>query len=506
MILLLLLFPSYRYIIDADAIGYIGIAERYAKADYHNAINGLWSPLNCWLLVPFLKAGFDPVLAAKYLNCIYGFIALTAFFFLIRKLKIQSFAAVGILIAALLLMLHFVFYKLFGDLLQLTFLLIYMNIICTNNFIDSYKKIAIAAIIGGIGFYSKAYTFYFVAVHLSVLFFLSERKKNGRWFSRELFKKISFTLIILVLIVMPWAFAMKSKYGQFTLSTVGQYNITWSLSQAYEQKRILIEPPPYADSYSIWEDPTFRRVTNITPFTSPKLFLFQVKLIFSNAIDFLKELNNFSFLTIAAMLFSCFLAVAKKRYFVSENKDLAILSFVAIWPLGLLLLHIEARFLWIMLLLILLLTGKLLTYFSDSISRKIWIAVVLVTTASFCLYPVYNLKDSVGSGKTAFQMADAFAKNNIRGNTISNQQNYDELQQSLAVCYLLKNKFYGPMVSDYSSAEILNAIKEYHIEQYIVFYHTSYEKEEILSGLVAKNATTVSPDIFPGLIVLSFKD
>ena len=65
IILFFLLFPYYQYVVDIDAVSYINVAERVAKGEYYHSVNGYWSPLISWILVPFLKGGFDTVLSAK---------------------------------------------------------------------------------------------------------------------------------------------------------------------------------------------------------------------------------------------------------------------------------------------------------------------------------------------------------------------------------------------------------------------------------------------------------
>ena len=48
------LLPFFRYQINPDGISYISIAQKYLIGDIDNAINGHFSPLFSWLLVPFL--------------------------------------------------------------------------------------------------------------------------------------------------------------------------------------------------------------------------------------------------------------------------------------------------------------------------------------------------------------------------------------------------------------------------------------------------------------------
>ena len=52
--------------------------------------------------------------------------------------------------------------------------------------------------------------------------------------------------------------------------------------------------------------------------------------------------------------------------------------------------------------------------------------------------------------------------------------------------------------------EILDAIKKYHINYFILYYTTPYQKDILLSSTLALNAATVLKDIYPGVIVLKF--
>ena len=207
-------------------------------------------------------------------------------------MKIRFFIEIAIMIAAILLILHFAFFRLFGDLLELLFLLLYLNIICSKNFSSNYKGIILAAFVGGIGFYAKAYTFYFAMAHLPLAIFLAGRKDSKNRINLNFIKKTAVAFIVLFATVIGWIIALNLKYGHYTL---GQQNITGSLSPAYHQPRVPFYAPPFANAYSIFDDISYQKFTNITPFTSGKLFLAQLKLIAFNSIKTIGHFNDFSF-------------------------------------------------------------------------------------------------------------------------------------------------------------------------------------------------------------------
>ncbi|MEO5649714.1 MAG: hypothetical protein ABIR03_07320 [Ginsengibacter sp.] len=148
LLLFFLLFPAYQYVVDPDATGYLSVAEKIAKGNYFNSINGIWSPLGSWIVAPFIRSGFNGIITAKWLNGIYGAVSLCLYFYFLKKLKINPYVEIATMFGAVLLIIHFAFSRLFGDLLQVTFLLLYLNIISSNNFGKNYKGIIWAAIVG----------------------------------------------------------------------------------------------------------------------------------------------------------------------------------------------------------------------------------------------------------------------------------------------------------------------------------------------------------------------
>lgn len=503
VLLFLMLFPGYRYSIDPDSTGYFSVAEQLDKGNFYNSINGIWSPLGSWILVPCLKLNLDEIISAKYLNGFYGFLILVSFFYFIKKFKIIFLIEMEIMSAATLLILHFTFSKLFGDLLEVLFLLLYLNIICSKRFSNNYKGIILAAIVAGIGFYAKAYTFYFALVHLPLAIFLTERNNSENVGHINFIKKIFVAVLVLISTAALWIIALNLKYGHYTL---GQQNISGSLSYAYDQPRVPFYPPPFADAYSIFDDISYQKFTNITPFTNGKLFIAQLKLIGFNSIRTIGHFNDFSFAFLIIILISAFLILTKSKSFLAENRNLLLVSFIAVWPLGFLFFHVEPRYLWIMILAVLTLAGILLSYTADKYllpKSNIYLFSFLII-GSFYLYPLLMLKDQYGGGKDYFEIAAVLKRNNIKGNILFSNQSSADYSKSVIINFLSKCKHYGPFTTDYTTQEVIEAIKKYHIHYFILYYSTTFQKETLLTSALALNSTTVLKDIYPGIIALKF--
>ena len=506
-LLFFLLMPGYKYIIDPDAVGYIKIAERVASADYARSVNGLWSPLNAWLLVPFLKAGMNAVLAARYLTGIFGCGSIIALFFLLNKFTVHKYAHVGIMSAATIVLLHYTFHELFADLLLVMMLLVYLNIVCSRNFINSNFKLILCGLFCAAGFYAKAYFFYFGILHLAVTIFILLKHEQQKFSWLHWLGKFAIPIAVLLVSVIPWAFAMKGKYGKLTISTAGQFNQTWVLSTVYPQPKVLFVTPHYEDSYSFWDDPTYWPAKPVTPFTNKTVFLHQLKLLFGNTQETIGMLNDFSFLSMVVLITALLLLTARNRMMIQNKNNSILFALLLLYPLGYIILHVEPRFLWITNISLIILAGITITILQQTgyLKNKFFAVACIICFGSFCLYPLNQLQNQYGQGKEAYAMAAAFRQQGLTGKFISNSYNNEESGRSLALCYLLKAQDYGSPNGDFTQAEILQGIADNKIDHYIMYYNDPSQKEMILSSETAKNARAVLTDVYPGIIILSFR-
>ncbi len=309
--LFIFLFPGYRYLIDADATGYLSVAEKIADGNYLKSVNGIWSPLGSWILVPFIKGGGNAILFAKYLNGFYGLISLILFFHIIRTLKIYFLPAVLIMGAGVLLLLHFSFARLFADNLLVMLLLCYVSIVQSNGFVNNYKKIIAAGFVGALAFYAKAYSFYFVLLHLPIVIIHLEKQNTGFYFSKSGIKKIITGIAVLVIASSFWFIALHNKYGHFIL---GQKNVTGTLTELYKPNKKLIYPPANGD-YAFFDDISSVNAIELTPLDNISLLIIQFKLTLNNALLFISTLNEFSVFLWMIIFISVMLKFYRKKIF-----------------------------------------------------------------------------------------------------------------------------------------------------------------------------------------------
>src|SRR4051812_16710957 len=124
-------YPYLCYYVDnPDTLSYITVAQKFASGNFAEAINGYWSPLICWLLVIPLKFRADAITAFKVLQIIIGWIALIQWMRLVEKLLARKITRIAVSFTAIPFILSYAFLNLTADLLFLTAVLVYINMIC----------------------------------------------------------------------------------------------------------------------------------------------------------------------------------------------------------------------------------------------------------------------------------------------------------------------------------------------------------------------------------------
>lgn len=505
IVLFFLLFPWYQYILDIDAISYIHVAERFAKGEYYYSVNGYWSPLISWILVPFINAGFDPVFTAKYINGLLGLLTLFSCYSLIDKFTINHLLKRILPFVLAVLLLSYAFYELCADLLQLFLLLLYINLIFSNDFIHTNGKIILAGVLGAFCYFAKAYNFPFFLLHFLITLFVLVKKNYPVTVMRSFIKKAAVGLIAFFLLVTPYLVVLTHKYGSFRINNAGRLNLSWFLSAGTNDHRRMVAEPPFPDATSYWDEPTYSQEKYVGPFTSVGFFLKQIKLTISNSIKFSGLLNQVTIFVYVILVGFLFYLYRKKRDWpVNEN---LLLFTTLLYPVGYLLIFIEWRYIWLLPVTILLMAAVLLTWLSEQqlINKGAFIVLAFIVPGSFLLQPVNELQDLRKNNEDVYEMAAIFKAQNIKGNFFLNYKSFVPYAKTVVLCYLTGSKLYGPAALDYNFEELMQSVDRYHINYYLFFYDFPSEKEIFLQSPYARAGIKIFDNLYPGLIVVQFK-
>lgn len=472
--------PVLGYNLDSDCVAYLTIAERVANGEYLKSINGLWSPLNSWLVALFVKNGLDAWTSAKLLNFIFGAVLLIQGFFLFLKFKLNKYLIFYLQIALSIAMAYFVYFQMFGDILQLIFVLAYLFVLWHgSDRTITYPRAILSGIIIGIAFYAKAYSFFFFGIHflITLLWYVYYGKMQMKTALPVYMAGIFFAIVTML----PWTFALHKKYGEWSLNGhAGKLNMSWYINsgKSFNPHIKLLIPPSYDDSPSFWEDPYLSQQDLSSPFSSATHF---VKWIFRIAHTCLVAIFCFqeiSFLGIAILVISvfCFFFVKRKE---EENTDenfsaqLLILT-ICVLPAGYLMMHIETRYIWLNVFLLMIAGGLLLGLIIKHVnSYLLKHAMYFILAFSFAIFPILQFENLKYKNKDLFDISKVLNEKFIKGKFTSN---ISDAGRMWVVAYLTNSHFYTIEQSGYTSRELMDEMKRYDVKYYF------YESENNISN------------------------
>lgn len=472
-----LLQPVLGYILDSDGIAYLTIAERIAGSQYLESINGLWSPLNSWLLVPFIKHGYDAWYVSKLMNCFFGACVLILAHCLFLKFRLSKFVHVLCMLALPVVMVHHVYLQMYGDVLQLVFMLCYLLLLWSENNILSYWKTILCGILITVAFYAKAYSFFFFLVQFGVTL---------GWFYHT--KKISLKTVIshyltgcavVVILILPWTFALHKKYGIWSLTGFsGKLNMSWQINsgKSFKKDITLLIPPSYPDSPSFWEDPYLSQENLSGPFSSVSHVLKWTARIIHTTFSFIQCFNEISFLALSVLLIAFYYFFFRKgQLSVEQDFHMQLLLLTALTlPAGYLLMHIETRYIWLETFFIMIAGAILLQRNLQSLQPVVYRISVFILAFSFIVFPMLDMKALRFKNKDLFEFAGTMKAHSIKGSFTSNGSDAGRMW---VVAYLTKNPFYTIERSDYTIAELISEMKRYNVKYYL--YQSENNKPDI---------------------------
>jgi hypothetical protein len=482
----LILFTDPYLRLSADSTLYLNIAEKYLKGDIRDAVNGYWGPLLSWLLIPFLYLGFSDVFAINSIYVIFGIATIFGVWRLSYRFNLTKTLRIWVLISLIPIMGYYSFIQPF-DLLLLCFLVYYLNIIFNNDYPQRIEKGILGGLIGSLAYLTKSYAFPFFIIHfLSMnIFHYIRDKKEGK----NILRNAVVSLIVFSIISGAWIGVISNKYGHLTFSNMGKTNLAivgpgvpQSGGLEFGQPmfyRGFIEPPNKT-AISAWEDPSYIEVETWDPLGSAKNFKHFIKLILKNFVTGLQIFESFSTLSITIIIGYMLLLIQKPfslKKIISRSDILYPLFTVFLYTGGYLLFHFEARYLWIVNILLLLMGGHLLcllldaAFFENSTRRNILIFFFVV---SFIFIPSYRVI-SISKGnldKRMYSLSKELKKYNIDGNIASNRECvpvHDAWHKTFRLAYWLNSRYYGQAREGISDKELGEEFKKYNIDYYFVW-------------------------------------
>jgi len=473
----ILLHPYLGYILDSDAIAYLTIARR-VNEDFQASVNGLWSPLNSWLIAPFIQQGLDAWKVAKALNFIFGAIVIVLVHFLFLRFQIKKIIYTILMMALSIAMVYFVYFQMFGDVLQLIFVILYLLVLWSKPFKLNYIHSILCGVIMGIGFYAKAYSLFFFIIHfgLSLYWFYRHQKIS---FNRAIIS-YSLGIISIFILIFPWTYALHNKYGGWPITGhAGKLNMSWYINsgKTFNSDIKLLIPPSYNDSPSFWEDPYPSQTNLSSPTSSFNHFIKWMARVAHTLLITVQCYNEISFLGLAILLVSLFYFFYRKSKGSMNDDDFynqLIIITILVLPLGYWMMHIETRYIWLNVFLLMTLGGVLIEQFKERMNSRIYVLTVFVFSLSFLITPILGFESLKYKNKDLFEYAQSLKEHGIQGKFTSNAIDAGRMW---VIAYLSNSSFYTIERNDYSLDELLIEMKRYGIQYFV--YQSENNKPNI---------------------------
>lgn len=464
--------PLTRGQLNPDGISYLSIAHRYLAGDFSGALNGHWGPLFSWLLMPLLAVGIEPLLACKIETITTGFGTLLGAWLLSSRYTTIVSVRLATCAALVPIVLHWATSLISPDLLVVCLLTSYAYFI--SDPAPSSRSIVWAALFGALTYLAKSYGFVFFLAHFSLLtavrWWCAEGKERGVVCRHWLIGLAFFCVLSL-----PWALALSVKYGRPTFGTAAAYNFglvgpanAEIGAQKHPMESAGLLEPPDEGAVSAWDDPSslhfppWPLLGQSVAYLS-SLFRHNCALLF----DTLQAASPLAWVLVVLPLVIPFLPSFSRR----ARLLVATVASAALYAAGYLPLLVESRYIWILVVLLLMLAAGLM----DLLAQRFQFArlkaglLALAISLSFMVAPLRSFPVSGELETQAAKIASALAAQGIdlRGRRIASD---DQWAKSLYVTYFVHAHYYGTILPGVP-AEIRQQLDQHRIDTFLVLRH-----------------------------------
>jgi hypothetical protein len=289
-------WADHHYLMNADVLSYLDIAEAYLRKDWQTAINSYWSPLYSWLIALGLAIG-RPYTYWKFalvhlVNYGMYLFALGCFCFLIREMVRRQQSQRAELLAAGLVTLPdwalvaigyalFIWSSLFlvtlqlesPDILVAAFVYLATGILLRiRRQPSSWLPFVLLGIFLGLGFLAKSVMFLLTPVFLIAAMFAVGNVRRA-------LPRVAIAVVLFIVVAGPFVFAMSRSYGRLTTGRAGRLNYLWAINRVrsthwqgeepgsgtpkHTTRKIFDNPPafefsePIGGTYPVWYDPPY---------------------------------------------------------------------------------------------------------------------------------------------------------------------------------------------------------------------------------------------------------
>lgn len=444
--------------INPDGVSYIQTARQYAEFDFKTAINGYWAPLLSWLLVPFIWLNIDPLYGFRVINILLVLlIVIASLYILNKKRRVSKPEQIA----------QFTYLSSFGVLLStwgssvvspdlLSGVALTLVLFCVYKYKE--KNTVARSILLGLAlallYFSKSVGFYIsIVIVLSLISYeLYTNKKTS--------KPTLLATAIFLFFSCIWISLISIKYHSPTISTASSYNfaLIGPDRPPHPQTTQGYVPTRNQDDVWAWDDPSYFNLPSWKITEHKTYYLHFILSNFSQTITF--------FLSSTLLVFFGIFAVStklKKKNLNLVGYLLALLSLVVIAAYSVL--AVDARYLWLVLIPLIVYGLSVLPKLSKSISAHLILVLIFIFSVSSLIIPFQ-------SGKQNQHLLDGVRYVSEQSNSIVQKSSTIAGYDMYSYCYFSKTRcvgFYKLTDDRAKNNEIIQKMKENSISYYVEF-------------------------------------
>ena len=497
IILGIFLFRYYQYQINFDETVYINIAKLYMTGSFYVSINDYWSPLISWLLTPFLLFAKTPLAAlqsTKILSLITGFFTIIGIRQLSYRFEMDEVIRTVILFIMVPVVLYFALNTITPDLLMVCVLVYYLTIIFNMDYPNKLSNGILCGILGALAYFTKSYGFTFFIASFIILNIFQYLHNSDGFRRKKIIKNFALGFAIFLMISGIWIGLISSKDEKLTIGTAGEINY------------ILVGPKyqgsnPFDVGIYNPNQRNYFELKKWSPFSSWSNFKYQLHLIKYNTLKIGSILYNFSYLCLIILLAYIIMCIQPLRKLITKNEILYPLVTILIAAGGYVIVVVEARYIWIINILLILMGGYLINLlFNSDLFRKlkfrniIKTGILLVFAFLFITMPINYLVQNVHSGEDIYNLSNSLNNYGIQGNVATNDRFY-EIQ---FLQYYMNINLYGQAQNNISDVKLRSELKNNGVNYYFVWGNSN-------QSTYLKGYDEVTNGTIPNLKVYSLK-
>ncbi|MCB0344260.1 MAG: hypothetical protein KDD66_04050 [Bdellovibrionales bacterium] len=271
--------------LNPDAIAYLRVAEHIISGEFGLALNGYWSPLFSWLLVPLLLLDADPIFAVRALMVISALAFSGGAYLLFCELRLSSKVLHASLLGTMLLSVALSYFAVAPDLLMAGGFFVLLSRLIRSDWLLNRSVAMQCGFAAGFLYLCKAAALPLTLAVLVGVLLMHFWQQNAS--SKQLLKSALFFVAGTSCVAGPWILILSVHYGYPTISTVASIAHAiegpWDYSPHGEVipgfSGILI---PEAGRLTTWEEPSLQDFPYWSPFHSSALFKHQISSIAVN--------------------------------------------------------------------------------------------------------------------------------------------------------------------------------------------------------------------------------